>query len=329
MFLGRVDDQVKIRGYRVELGEIEAALAADEGVAAAVVLAPEDSLGDRRLAAFLVLREGATVSEVKARLEGRLPGHLVPGSIVAVAAIPLTPNGKIDRKALAALEHREGGEIADDGHAPLRNPVEEVLAAIWTDVFDRERIGIHERFSDLGGHSLLAIQIVARARDAFQTPPRSAPSSEAPTIAGLAERIEEAIRSEEGAVVPPIRRAPREQPLRLSFAQERLWFLDQLEPDRASYNIPAALRLTGELDAVALERALAAIFRRHEVLRTTFTAEGGRPTQVIDEGATLRFLTQDLGEVLPTIARRRCAPRPPPRPACPSISPAARSSARA
>ena len=297
VFLGRTDSQLKIRGYRVELGEIEAALAADEGVAEAVVLAPEDSPGDRRLVAFLVLREGATAAEVQARLEGRLPGYMVPGSIATVATIPLTPNGKIDRKALAALEHREGAE--DGGHAPPRNPVEEVLAAIWTDVFDRPRIGIHERFSDLGGHSLLAIQIVARARDAFQTQLPLRAIFESPTIAGLAERIELSIREDEGAVVPPIRRVPREHPLRLSFAQERLWFLDQLEPDRASYNIPAALRLTGALDAVALERALAAIVRRHEVLRTTFTSEGGRPTQVIHEDATLRFLTQDLGEILP------------------------------
>ncbi len=297
VFLGRIDHQVKIRGYRIELGEIESALAADVGVAEAVVLAPEDSPGDRRLVAYVVLREGAAIADVKTRLGDRLPGYMVPGSFVAIATIPLTPNGKIDRRALAASEDRVEG-ASEDGYAAPRNPVEEVLAAIWTDVFDRERIGIHERFSDLGGHSLLAIQIVARARDAFQTSLALRAIFESPTIAGLAGKIEESIREDEGAVVPPIRRVPREQPLRLSFAQERLWFLDQLEPGSASYNIPAAIRLTGALDAVALERALAAIFRRHEVLRTTFTAVDGRPTQVIHEGAALRFHTQDLGEML-------------------------------
>jgi amino acid adenylation domain-containing protein/non-ribosomal peptide synthase protein (TIGR01720 family) len=296
VFLGRIDLQVKIRGYRIELGEIEAALAADVGVAEAVVLAPDDSPGDRRLVAFVVLRDGAAMSDVKSRLGERLPEYMVPGSFVATATIPLTPNGKIDRRALAAEERPAG--VEEDGYAAPRNPVEEVLAAIWTDVFDKERIGIHERFSDLGGHSLLAIQIVARARDAFQTQLALRAIFESPTIAGLAERIEESIREEEGAVVPPIRHVPREQVLRLSFAQERLWFLDQLEPDRASYNIPAAIRLTGALDVSALERALATIYRRHEVLRTTFTAEDGRPRQVIHADATLRFLIQDLGEML-------------------------------
>jgi amino acid adenylation domain-containing protein/non-ribosomal peptide synthase protein (TIGR01720 family) len=296
VFLGRIDHQVKIRGYRIELGEIEAALATDAGVAGAVVLAPEDSPGDRRLVAYVVVRDGATLGDVRARLGERLPEYMVPGAFVAVATIPLTPNGKIDRRALAAEERPVG--VEDDGYAPPRNPVEEVLAAIWTDVFGKERIGVHERFSDLGGHSLLAIQIVARARDAFQTSLALRAIFESPTIAGLAERIEEAIREEEGAVVPPIRRVPREQALRLSFAQERLWFLDQLEPGSASYNIPAAVRLTGALDAVALERALAAIYRRHEVLRTTFTAVDGRPTQVIHADATLRFLIQDLSEML-------------------------------
>jgi amino acid adenylation domain-containing protein/non-ribosomal peptide synthase protein (TIGR01720 family) len=297
VFLGRIDHQVKIRGYRIELGEIESALATDAGVAEAVVLAPEDRPGDRRLVAYVVLRDGAAIGDVKSRLGERLPEYMVPGSFVAIATIPLTPNGKIDRRALAASEDRAEG-ATEDGYAPPRNPVEEVLTAIWTDVFDRERIGIHERFSDLGGHSLLAIQIVARARDAFQTSLALRAIFESPTIAGLAERIEESIREDEGAVVPPIRRAPREQPLRLSFAQERLWFLDQLEPGSASYNIPAAIRLVGALDALALERALATIYRRHEVLRTSFTAVDGHPTQVIHADATLRFLIQDLGEML-------------------------------
>ncbi|MFT3764376.1 MAG: amino acid adenylation domain-containing protein [Minicystis sp.] len=176
-----------------------------------------------------------------------------------------------------------------------RTPVEEVLQGIWCDVFEREKIGIHERFNDLGGHSLLAIQIVARARDAFdaQVPLRAI--FEAPTIAGLAERIEAAVREDKGeGAPPPLTRVPREGALPLSFAQERLWFLDQLDPDSTSYNIPARLRLTGQLDVPALERALREIVRRHEVLRTTFANAGGKPAQVIHEEASLRLEVEDV-----------------------------------
>ena len=182
-------------------------------------------------------------------------------------------------------------------YAP-RTPVEEVLEAIWADVFGRDHVGVHERFDDLGGHSLLAIQLVARARDAFQVEIPLRAIFEAPTIAELSERVEALLREGGAAVViPPIERAPRDGPLPLSFAQERLWFLDQLEPDSAFYNVPSARCLRGPLDVPVLERALREVVRRHEVLRTTFAVADGHAVQVIHNDVDLRMPVEDLCDV--------------------------------
>ncbi len=289
VFLGRVDAQVKIRGHRVELGEIEAALAAHTAVKDAVVLA----LGEHLVAYVVPVTPGAaSVAALQQHVGERLPEHMVPSSLVLLAALPLTPNGKVDRQALAAA----GPEPAQgDRYAAPRSPVEDVMAGLWADVFGRERVGIHERFSDLGGHSLLAIQIVARARDAFQTQLPLRAIFEAPTVAGLSERVEAAVRDERGPCVPPITRASRLGPMPLSFSQERLWFLDKLDPGSVAYNIPARLRMTGRLDVGALARALCEIVHRHEVLRTTFATVDGKPAQVIHDATDLRLAVEDAG----------------------------------
>ncbi len=298
VFLGRMDHQVKIRGYRIELGEVESSLSAHGGVREAVVLAREEGGGDRRLVAYVVAREapGPGAGELLRHLEERLPAYMLPSSIVTLAALPLTPNGKLDRRALAELD-RPGEEVAEEQVGP-RSPVEEVLARIWADVFGREGIGIHESFAGLGGHSLLAIQIVARARDAFQTAIPLRSLFESPTIAGLAERIELSLREGESLDLPPVERVPRDGPLPLSFAQERLWFLAQLEPESASYNVPLGLRLRGTLDAGALGRALTEIVARHEVLRTTFDGEGEQPIQRIRAAMEIPLPMTDLSHLL-------------------------------
>jgi amino acid adenylation domain-containing protein len=297
LFLGRIDNQVKIRGFRVELGEIEAAINGHPGVRESVVLVHEPTPGDKRLVAYVVVRpaEGPSPAELRAYLAERLPEYMVPSVIHIIDSLPLTPNGKIDRQSLLAMAV---DDQSDELVAP-RTPIEDVLAALWQDVFERDAIGVHERFGDLGGHSLLAIQIIARARDAFQIDVPLRAIFETPTIAGLAERIEGLLREGGGLVVPRLAPAPRGGSMPLSFAQERLWFLHQLEPENPSYNVPAALRLEGPLDVPALERALGALVQRHEALRTTFRVEDGSPVQVIHPEARLDLAVVRLAELAP------------------------------
>jgi amino acid adenylation domain-containing protein len=293
VFLGRIDFQVKIRGFRIELGEIEAALVGSPGVKEAIVLAQEDASGDRRLVAYVV-PDGASALDVAAlatRLGERLPDYMIPASIVAIATIPLTPNGKIDRRALGAIA---APVAADDDFVAPRDPVEEVIAGIWADVFEKDRVGVHDRFSDLGGHSLLAIQIIARTRDAFNAEVPLRAIFEAPTVAGLAEIVQASLREGEGLEIPPIARAPRDGAIPLSFSQERLWFLDQLEPGNSFYNVPLGMRFTGALDAPALQRAVREVARRHEVLRTTFAVVDGKPVQIIHDELELDVPFEDL-----------------------------------
>ena len=300
LFLGRIDFQVKIRGYRIELGEIEAALIAYSLFKAAVVLADEDASGSKRLIAYVVpVDSEPDLAAARAHLEQRLPEYMVPATFIVLDALPLTPNGKIDRKALPALAI---GRTDDDDYVAPRNPVEEVLASIWSDVFERDHLGVHERFADLGGHSLLAIQIIARARDAFQIELPLRAIFEWPTIAGLAEQVDKELREGEGLVVPPIERAPRDGLLPISFAQERLWFLNQLEPDSPFYNVPLNMRFTGPLDVSALGRALCEIVDRHEILRTTFTNVGGKAVQIIHAAGALTLAVEDFS-ALPPAAR--------------------------
>ncbi|HWN41106.1 MAG TPA: AMP-binding protein, partial [Thermoanaerobaculia bacterium] len=233
--LGRADFQVKIRGFRVELGEVEAALARHPGVREVVVVARGEG-DDRRLIAYVV---PSVEDDLRAFLRARLPEYMIPSAFVFLDALPLTPNRKVDRKALPEPTREEPKDLE-------LSPIEELLAAIWSEVLGTDRIGPSDDFFGLGGHSLKVTQVLARVRDAFgvELPVRSL--FESPTLSGLAGRIEEASGSAPAA--PPLVRVPRDGDLPLSFAQERLWFLQRLAPKSPAYNMPAALRLSGDLD---------------------------------------------------------------------------------
>jgi amino acid adenylation domain-containing protein len=302
-FLGRTDHQLKVRGFRIEPGEIEAALTRHPEVSQAVVLARDAAPGDRRLVAYVVGAAGAAppVRELRELLAESLPAYMVPSEIVALSALPLTPTGKLDRRALPAPESGP----ATAGWAAPSTPAEELAAGIWEEVLGVERVGVHDNFFALGGHSLVAAQIAARLQDAFGVEVSLRAFFEAPTVAELALRIEAAGASG----MPPLRRVPRGRDLPASFAQERIWFLAQLDPESAAYHVPRAVWITGRLDAAALAQAYAALLARHEILRTTFPEAPettGRPVQRILEdppAAWSRLPLIDLRDLPPT--RRR------------------------
>ncbi len=281
-YLGRVDRQVKVRGFRIEPAEIEEALARHPAIREAVVVTREHGIDDRRLVAYVTLAEGRPAlddTELRRFLRRSLSEPMIPSAFMTLENLPLTPNGKVDREA---LPDPGGGEARPDASfvAP-RGPVEEEVASAWKTVLRLERVGVHDNFFDLGGHSLLATQVVSRLRDAsgVEIPLRAL--FDAPTVAGLAERVEAvrggAARREAASIEP----ADRVGPLPLSFSQEALWFLDQLAPGQPTFNVTAAVRITGPLDRSALQRSLDELVRRHESLRTTFVAIGGTPHQVI------------------------------------------------
>ncbi|HEX8275451.1 MAG TPA: amino acid adenylation domain-containing protein, partial [Longimicrobiaceae bacterium] len=278
-FLGRTDQQVKLRGFRIEPGEIEAALEAHPAVREAVVLLREDAPGERRLVGYVVGEPGAvpTAAELRTHLRERLPEHLVPAAIVALERLPLTPHGKTDRASLPAPELAAPAAA----HVAPRTPTEELLAGIWADVLRRERVGVGESFFELGGHSLLATRVVSRIREAFGVELPLRALFEAPTLERLAARVEAQRAGGPGTAAPPLVPVERAGRLPLSFAQERLWFLEQLSPGGHVYTVPGVLRLEGPLDAGALEAALGEIVRRHEALRTRFPSDGGHPWQEV------------------------------------------------
>jgi amino acid adenylation domain-containing protein len=286
-FLGRMDEQVKIRGFRVELGEIEAALRRDAGVAECAVVAREDAPGDRRLVAYLV--GGADVDGLRAGLRRTLPEYMVPAAFVFLDALPLTPNGKLDRRALPAPELAS----AEERYVAPRTPVEEVLAGIWAEVLRLERVGVEESFFELGGHSLLATRVMSRVREVFGAELPLRALFEGPTVAEMARAVEDA-RRRELPVLPPVVPTGRTGALPLSFAQERLWVVDQMEGAGALYNVPMARRLEGALDVEALRGALGEIVRRHETLRTVFREVEGSLQQVIVPFAGFEVPLEDL-----------------------------------
>ena len=292
-YLGRIDHQVKVRGFRVELGEIEAVLVRHPHVYAAAVV----SKG--RLVAHVA--GAANPPELRDFLEERLPDYMVPAHFLVSRALPLLPNGKVHR---AALPTPEASSLAPEtaGAAP-HTATEEILAGIWTEVLGLPRLGIHDNFFELGGHSLLATQVVSRIRRSFSVEIPIRRLFEAPTLAELSEQVEIA-RGQGRTPAPPIRPVSGAGDLPLSFAQERLWFLAQLEGPSATYNVPAAVQLTGSLDFAALERSLREIVRRHEALRTTFPTRDGRAVQVISPEAVTLIRVVDLAAVTPDEARR-------------------------
>ncbi|MFL5348129.1 MAG: amino acid adenylation domain-containing protein, partial [Hyalangium sp.] len=280
-YLGRIDNQVKVRGFRIELGEIEAVLEQHPTVRQAAVVAREDVPGDKRLVAYVVGRDGqhSDAGELRAWVARTLPQYMVPSALVELEALPLTPNGKVDRKALPSPE----GVRPDTGPAFVapRDEVEQQLAAMWSELLGVERVGVHDNFFDLGGHSLLATQLVSRVRSTCGVELPLRDLFDAPTIAALAPRVHAALQTRQGVQAPALVPVPRTGRLPLSFAQQRLWFLDQLDPNNAAYNLPTALRLEGMLDLAALERSFNELIRRHESLRTTFRGDPEGATQVI------------------------------------------------
>ncbi|MCW3082474.1 amino acid adenylation domain-containing protein, partial [Segetibacter sp.] len=277
-YVGRVDDQVKIRGFRIELGEIESAILQSEFVTNAVVLAVKDKEGQKRLAGYIVVeKEKFDKAAFTAGLHSRLPDFMVPTLWVELESFPITPNGKIDKKALPDPDLNL--QFNQEYVAP-RNEVEVRLAQIWEQVLRVDKVGIFDNFFELGGHSLLALRLVSAMQREFSV---SIPIKEVftnPTIAALSVPI---TNSAKLSSVPTIKKiAPRPQIIPTSFSQERLWFMDQLEGS-LEYNIPATLRLIGQLNISALERSLSAIVDRHEVLRTVFREQGGQPYQFIKE----------------------------------------------
>ncbi len=313
-FLGRIDHQVKIRGFRIELGEIETVLAKHPGVRECAVLAARTG-ETARLVAFGVLSQQGepSLQEMRAWLQKDLPDHMLPAAFVWLPALPLTANGKVDRKALLALPDAVSTvRTADDGFVTPRTPAEELVANIFAEVLQLDTVGADADFFALGGHSLLATQMASRVRQALGVDMPLRLLFEEPTVAGLATRLQSALVSGD-STLPAWTAIPRragtetgEPPL--SFAQERLWFLDQLTPGNPIYNIPGALVLDGDLDAAALARALAEVVRRQEVLRTVFRAPGGQPVQVVLPVSPVSLPLIDLS-ALPEAARTAEAAR--------------------
>ncbi|AGC44899.1 non-ribosomal peptide synthetase [Myxococcus stipitatus DSM 14675] len=289
-FLGRSDFQVKVRGFRIELGEVEAALRLFPGVHEAAVLAREDIPGDKRLVAYFTSSEGQGVdsSSLRSFLLQRLPEYMVPAALVSLSSFPLSTNGKLDRKALPPPDFASAS--ASEDFTPPSSQAQERLASIFSDVLGLPRVSVHSDFFELGGHSLLATQVVSRIRSGFNVELPLGELFSSPTVALLAERLESLSSSRVLPLVP----ADRTQALPLSFAQQRLWFLDQLQPGNSTYNIPWVLKLSGSLNPDALLQSLRALIQRHEVLRTHFSVLDGRPVQVIQDHARLDMPLVDL-----------------------------------
>ena len=294
-FLGRIDNQVKIRGLRIELGEIEAVLNTHPQIQQAVVIATEEIPGNKRLIGYVVATdESLTTNQLREFLKQKLPEYMVPSAFVTLDTLPLTPNGKIDKKALPAPNSVD----REEEYVAPRTPNEEIIANIFTLVLGVENVGIHDNFFILGGHSLLATQLISRLRLAFTVEIPIRAVFESPTVAQLNLTITQLRTTEGGLTLPPIQPTQTDtELLPLSWAQQRLWFLNQLEESTATYNIPVAVRMSGNLDLKTLQQALSEIVRRHSVLRTSFPTVNDIPRQVIHPEATMNINVVDLQQL--------------------------------
>ncbi|WP_375476969.1 amino acid adenylation domain-containing protein [uncultured Nostoc sp.] len=296
-YIGRIDNQVKIRGFRIELGEIEALISLHPVVREAVVVVRSDLADSQRIVAYVVLQKEQilVISELRNFLESKLPNYMIPATFVILEALPLTPNGKVDRKALPAPELTQ---LSSSNYVPPTTPIENLLAGIWAEILGLEKVGIHNNFFTLGGHSLIATRVISQIRQVFKIELPLRYLFEKPTIALLAKEIETTIKAGLGIETTKIEQIERTSKLPLSFAQQRLWFLAQLEPDSPFYNIPAAVRLQGELNIKVLQQTFNEILRRHEALRTNFQTVEGQAITVISKAKPLILLpTIDISEL--------------------------------
>jgi len=270
-FIGRVDHQVKIRGFRIEPGEIESALSSHTDIHENAVTVSSDASGEKRLTAYYATRSKTDIpiSEIRKYLKKFLPDYMIPTRFQFMHALPLTANGKIDRKSLLEPEwlHEK-----DDAAKPT-NPIEEIIADIWSEILSLDSVGIHDNFFEIGGHSLIATRIVSRLRRIFNIELSVRRIFESPTISELSTCVQSTRNRDDIPVIPSITPISRTSDIPLSFAQQRLWFLDTLEGKNATYNMPAAIRLKGSPDLRTIRRAFNEITRRHEILRTVFKVE--------------------------------------------------------
>ena len=300
-YLGRQDQQVKIRGNRVELEEVESLLRGHAAVKDVAVADREDASGYKYLCAYVVLDDQDATAGLREYAASSLPDFMVPSAFVQMNELPRTISGKVDRRALAALGQPQA--VSEQPFSPPRNPVEELICNVWSQVLGLSRVGVFDNFFHSGGHSLSATQVVSRLRDALGVEITLRDLFQAPTVEALALRVLAAQQSaaevqSETPVAPALCALPRDgAPPLLSFAQQRLWFLHQLEPESAAYNIASAIRLRGALAVEALERSLGEVVRRHEALRTTFEEAEGQPVQVIHEPRSWSLPVVDLSDV--------------------------------
>jgi amino acid adenylation domain-containing protein/non-ribosomal peptide synthase protein (TIGR01720 family) len=296
-YIGRIDHQVKIRGFRIELGEIEAILCQHPAVREAVVAVHSSEIDSQRIVAYVVTnsKQMPTIAELRGFLELKLPNYMVPTAFVILEALPLTPNGKVDRKALPAPDLAQLSSLS--GYTAPSTPTEEMLAGIWAEVLAIEKIGIHSNFFELGGHSLLATCVISQIRKVFQVELPLRCLFEKPTIAKLAKEIEKAIKVGLGVEKTNINRISRLQEFPLSLAQQRLWFLAQLEPDNPFYNMASAIHVQGKLNFMVLQESFNEVVRRHEILRTNFRTVDSRAVAIIASAKSLSLPLLDISEV--------------------------------
>ena len=299
--LGRKDEQVKIRGVRIELPEIEKSLREAAEIKDVAVIDREDREGTKYLCAYVVGDGDVDFGKLRAELSQQLPENMMPSAFVLMEKLPRTISGKIDRRSLPAP-----GEALKKDYVKPRTAVEELLAGIWCEVLGVTRVGIKDSFFDLGGHSLLATQVMSRVRAALGVELPLRTLFETPAVEDLAPYLESVLNDKPASPSPPIKRVAREGSLPLSFAQQRLWFISQFEPDSSVYAIASALRLTGDLNVAALEQCLNEIVRRHESFRTIFSVTDGEPAQIVQPQLNLRLNIADLQQ-LPAHARERHA----------------------
>ncbi|HET6232566.1 MAG TPA: amino acid adenylation domain-containing protein, partial [Longimicrobiaceae bacterium] len=310
-FLGRADDQVKLRGFRIELGEVESVLSAHPSVEAAVAAVRPAAAGPA-LVAYVVGSgdEKPDAAELREHARRHLPDYMVPSAVVILDALPRTPGGKVDRLSLPTP--RAADFAARDGYVPPRSATEQVLADVWAEVLKAGAVGVHDRFFDLGGHSLSALQLLARVRSVLGVEVPLRALFDSPTVAGLAAAVERLRGEAVDAEMPPLVRYPAEAEGPLSFAQQRLWLLHQLEPESPAYNLYTSIPLPPRADTAAVEAALASLVARHETLRTTLPEGDGSGIQHVHPAAPVPLTVLDFIVDTDRVAEPSDDPKPQP-----------------